>query len=264
MSRLRDWLAEPSIRGVDPDSPQYTIAHREILRRKRVLRTLYVRFYQQCYAADHQYFGTCPGLRLEIGSGAGLIKEVFPDVLTSDLKPLPFIDLVARSEDLPLRDESLRAIYAINVFHHLPRPRQFFAEALRVLHPGGGVVLIEPHYGLTARILFKYLHPRENYDLNPPTWERMGSVGPMANANQALSYVVFVRDRTTLSREFPQLELLQDEPHTHLLYVLSGGLNFKQLVPNALTGAVVSLERWLSPLNSLLAIQHTVVLRKRL
>jgi SAM-dependent methyltransferase len=260
---LRNYLIEPAVRNLDPDSARFTVAHRDVLRQKAILRRLFVRFYHECRALDEQWFRDCPGLRLEIGSGSSFFKEVFPDVLTSDLKPLPFVDLAARAESLPFDDGSVRAIYAINVFHHLPQPRSFLRELQRVLHAGGGVVMIEPYYGPFARMLFKRLHASEGFDMAAPHWETEQTLGAMSNANQALSYIVFTRDRETLCREFPQLEVSLDRPHTHLSYILSGGLNFRQLVPNWAASPVELAEWLLSPLNRLLAIQHTIVLRKK-
>ena len=260
---MRRWLTEPKVRELDPDAPEYTLAHRDVLRNKPLLRRLFEGFYRECRRMDERYFRDSPGKRLEIGSGSSFFKEVFPDVLTSDIKPLPFVDYVARAETLPFEDNSLRAIYAINVFHHLPNPRLFFKELERVLHPGGGVVMIEPYYGPIARFLFKRLHASEGYEMNVSAWETEANVGAMSNANQAMSYVVFVKDRKIFEREFPGLEILIDRPHTHLLYLLSGGVNFRQLVPDAFGPIVVAIERLLTPLNPLIAIQHTIVLRKK-
>ena len=53
---------------------------------------------------------------------------------------------VCRGEALPFSDGSVRALYGINVFHHLPSPRDFFRELVRVLGSGGGAVLIEPYH----------------------------------------------------------------------------------------------------------------------
>jgi SAM-dependent methyltransferase len=262
-SSFRRWITEPAVRDLDPDSAAQTGAHREVLRNKPLLRQLFQSFYRECRRMDERFFGDCPGKRLEIGSGSSFLKEIFPDVLTSDIKPLPFVDHVARAEKLPFDDESLRAIYAINVFHHLPSPRLFFQELERVLHPGGGVVMIEPYYGPVARILFKRLHTSEGYEMNVPAWESSSTMGAMSNANQALSYVVFVRDREVFQDQFPALELMLDRPHTHLRYILSGGVNYRQLVPNLFGPLLVAAESLLAPLNSLLAIQHTIVIRKK-
>ena len=258
ISALRSWLIEPAVRRLDPDAPDFTVAHRNVLRTKPMLRRLFERFYRECRQADEEYFGDCPGLRIEIGSGSSFFKEIYPDI-----KPLPFVDLAARAESLPVAAGSVRALYAMNVFHHLPEPRLFFQELLRVLHPGGGVVMIEPYYGLFARMLFRNMHASEGFDMTAPSWDAQQFTGPMSNANHALSYIVFVRDHEQFQREFPQLELVQDRPHTHLTYLLSGGVNFRQLAPDCAAGTVEFTERALTPLSPLIAIQHTVVLRKK-
>src|SRR5687768_9471234 len=154
-----------------------------------MLRHLFADFYARCRALDEKYF-TTPGLRIEIGSGSSFMKEIYPDVITSDIKQLPFLDLVCMGEALPFEDASVRALYGINVFHHLPAPRDFFRELLRVLGSGGGAILIEPYHGPVARRVFSGLHASETFDTEAPSWET-NSTGPMSAANQALSYIVF-------------------------------------------------------------------------
>jgi SAM-dependent methyltransferase len=259
---LRRLLMEPRVRDLDLDSPESAVAHRAVLQEKTMLRELFESFYRDFRAMDQRYFGSATGRRLEIGSGASFMAQIFPDVITSDVKRLPFVDCVARAEQLPFPASSLRAVYAINVFHHFPQPRAFLRELSRVLSPGGGAVLIEPYYGPAARLLFKSLHQTEGFDPAGP-WDTPAQSGPMSNANQALSYIVFKRDRRIFEQEFPGLILEVDRPHTHLLYLLSGGVNFRQLVPDGLTPLIKLAERVLAPLNPLLALQHTIVLRKR-
>jgi SAM-dependent methyltransferase len=263
ISRLRDWLIDPTLKSYDVDSPEFSIAHHQIVQRKVILRQLFERFYKECRDRDLRYFGDCPGVRLEIGSGAGIMKRVFSDVITSDIKCLPFIDIVLAAERLPFPDNSLRAIYAVNVFHHLPKPRVFFEEVLRVLHPGGGVVLIEPFYGPVASWVFRNLHKCESFEPAAPNWEFLDEMGPASNANQALSYVIFKRDRNTFEREFPRLDVVLDSPHTHVWYVVSGGVNFRQMLPDRLGSLAEFADRVLSPFNRWIALQHTIVLRKK-
>jgi len=262
IERVRDFLKEPAIDGLDPDSSEFTAAHRAVLRNKALVRRLFGGFYRSCRQIDLEYFGATEGRRLEIGSGSSFCQELYPDVLTSDLKVLPFVDFAARAEQLPFADNTLRAIYGINVFHHLPDPRAFLREASRVLAPGGGVVLIDPFHGPLAQVLFTRLTASEGFEMDAPRWENDGIAGPMSNANQALSYIVFTRDRTIFEREFPELRIVRSSPHTHLLYLLSGGVNFRQLVPDWCGGLLVAAERVLSPLNGLLALQQTIVLQK--
>jgi len=256
-------LLEPLVRNLNPDSPDFALAHREVLRRKVLLRRLFEDFYRDCRALDVTSFGACPGLRIEIGSGSSFFSDVFPDVLASDVKALPFLDFVGRAEALPFRANSVRALYAINVFHHFSRPREFFRELIRVAAPGGGAVLIEPYFGPFARWVFRRLHSSEGFEPEVRSWDAEDGRGPMSKANQALSYVVLVRDRAIWEREFPELELLLDRPHTHLAYLASGGVNFRQLVPTWCGPALRWTEEVLCPLNSILALQHSIVLRKR-
>lgn len=263
IGRLRNWLTDPAVRVQDIDGVGASLAHRLALERKPILRQLFERFYRECRAMDAQYFADVPGLRLEIGSGAGIIKTVYPDVITSDVKVLPFVDVVLEGEAIPFPARSVRAIYAINVFHHLPNPRLFFREIVRVLHPGGGIVLIEPFHGPLARLMFRNLHATEGFDPDASAWEAQAPVGPMSRANQALSYIVFTRDRRILLDEFPDLEVVVDRPHTHLWYVVSGGVNFRQLVPDSFLPLVKLVEQLLAPFGRWLALQHTVVVRRR-
>ena len=258
---LRRFLLEPRLVGLDVDSDEFSVAHRQVLMSKPMLRDLFASFYRRCRDMDERHLSG-DGLRLEIGSGSSFMKHVYPDVITSDIKQLPFLDLVYRGEALPFANGSVRAIYGINVFHHIPRPRDFFRELVRVLRPGGGIVLIEPYYGLVARRLFAGLHATETFDMQTPGWET-ASTGPMSAANQALSYIVFKRDLAEFNREFPELSLVADDPHTHLRYVLSGGVNFRQLVPDLLAPVVTATEWALSPLARVLALQHTLVITRR-
>src|SRR5688500_15727270 len=171
ISRLRNWLLDPAVKSLDVDDTDFSIAHRQVLMRKRILQELFVRFYKTCRWLDEKYFMDAPGRRVEIGSGSSIIKEVFPEQITSDIKPLPFVDVVFRAENMPFREESTRSIYAINVFHHLSEPRVFFRELQRTVSRGGGAIFVEPYYGPVARWLFPRLHQSEGYELEVQSWD---------------------------------------------------------------------------------------------
>jgi ubiquinone/menaquinone biosynthesis C-methylase UbiE len=53
----------------------------------------------------------------------------------------------ARAEALPWRDQTFDRIFCVNALHHFSDRDRFFAEARRVLRPGGGVLTIgkDPH-----------------------------------------------------------------------------------------------------------------------
>jgi ubiquinone/menaquinone biosynthesis C-methylase UbiE len=53
----------------------------------------------------------------------------------------------ARAEDLPWRDATFDRLFCVNALHHFADRGRFFAEARRVLKPGGGLLTIgkDPH-----------------------------------------------------------------------------------------------------------------------
>jgi ubiquinone/menaquinone biosynthesis C-methylase UbiE len=53
----------------------------------------------------------------------------------------------ARAEDLPWRDATFDRVFCVNALHHFADREKFFAEARRVLKPGGGLLTIgkDPH-----------------------------------------------------------------------------------------------------------------------
>ena len=90
------------------------------------------------------------------------------------------------------------------------------------------------------------------------------ATGSMEGANQALSYIVFVRDRTVFERGHPGLELVRSQPLDNWVrYLLSGGLNFRQLVPSRSERALKAIEQALHPARRALALHHVIVLRRR-
>ena len=85
----------------------------------------------------------------------------------------------------------------------------------------------------------------------------------MSLANQALSYVVFRRDRARFEAEFPGLEIVEERPHSHVAFLASGGVNFRALAPAWAMGALEAVEDALRPLDRWLALQQLIVLRRR-
>jgi hypothetical protein len=132
-----------------------------------------------------------------------------------------------------------------------------------VLAPGGGVVLIEPYYGPLASVVFRRLFTSEGFDKQMRGWQS-AAAGPMVGANQALSYVVFKRDREQFDRELPGLEIVASFPlGNYVRYLLSGGLNFRQLAPTLSVPVLQAVEAVLRPLRNVLALHHVIVLRRR-
>ncbi|WP_204250023.1 class I SAM-dependent methyltransferase [Rhodoferax koreensis] len=262
MRWLLDRLADPSLRGMNVDSTDRLSMHGAMLQRKRMLREVFTEFHHLFERLDRRFLsGT--GLRIELGAGVAPMRESYPDVISTDVVAGPHLDRVLDALAMDLPDHSVRVFFGQNCFHHFPDPDRFFDELQRVLTPGGGAVILEPYYGPFAGMLFKRLFRTEGFDKSAPGWQTDAS-GPMNGANQALSYLVFVRDREAFLRRHPGLEIVHHEVlPNYLKYLLSGGLNFRQLLPDGATGLVEFAQRCLSPMNRWLSLHHVVVIRKR-
>jgi SAM-dependent methyltransferase len=262
-SWLHRLLLEPKIIGVDVDSPERMVAHREILEEKPVLKNVFHDFHHQIMRLDEKYFDGGEGLRIELGAGVCPIKESYPDVLSTDVVPSDGLDRVIDAQNMDVDDCSVRAIYGQNCFHHFPDPSRFFEELQRVLVPGGGAILIEPYHGPVGSFLFKRLFSSEGFDKHADSWVTEVD-GPMNGANQALSYLVFKRDRAKFEKKFDRLEIVCDKPlNNYIRYLLSGGLNFRCLAPRVLERPIRFVELLLKPLSRLLALHYIIVIRRK-
>jgi SAM-dependent methyltransferase len=262
---LLNLLLEPKLQGIDLQGFERIALHAEILAKKPLIREVFRDFYDTSISLDRIYFDDVEGYLIELGAGTSLFKKYYSGVISTDVQPAPQLDAVIDAQDMNLRDESVRAVFAINCFHHFANPCKFFDELLRVLKPGGGCVLIDPYFGLLSRILYKRLFSSEAYDCSARDWGYCADhTEKSARPNQALTYVVFFRDRAKFDALFPQLEIVHSRVlPNYIRYLLSGGLNFRQVVPSFLTPFLRKLEVALLRLAPIFGLHHVVVIRKR-
>jgi SAM-dependent methyltransferase len=251
-------LRLPESRGLtNLDDPAATILHGRIIRRKPFLFRLYREFYRRLRSG----LGVVGhgSTVIELGSGGGFIKDVIPSAVTSDILPVPDVDLRFSVERMPFGDASVDAFLMINVFHHVKEPRAFLEELDRALKPHGKVLMIEPANTVWGRFVSSRFH-HEDFD-TAAGW-RIDGDGPLSQANGALPWIVFRRDRALFQREFPGLRIAAIEPHTPFKYLISGGLSFRQLLPGGCYRLVDGVERLLRPFNRWLGMFYYVALSK--
>jgi SAM-dependent methyltransferase len=242
-------------------TPADVIAERGVIWTERpLLREVYRR---ALAAIGHEL---APGARtVEIGGGSGMAREFLPELLVTDLVATPHVDVVADAVRLPFAAGSVDNLIGIDCLHHLPRPSLLFAEATRLLRPGGRLVLIEPYISPASRIVFALAHPEPvDLDADPlPSAEQpvFAGSGPFA-ANQAIPTLLFFRHRARLAARFPELHLRTCRRLSTVAYPLSGGFSGPTWVPHWAEGAVWALERLSTPLAPLLAFRLLVTLER--
>jgi len=79
----------------------------------------------------------------------------------------PIVVVRGRAESLPWRDGSFDRLFCINALHHFADRAAFFAEAVRVLRPGGALLSIgkDPHAGVDDWWVYDYFEETRAIDL---------------------------------------------------------------------------------------------------
>ncbi len=238
------------------DDPKTTLAHRDIILNKPFLKRLYQDWYD-VFIKESRAVGK--GIYLEIGSGGGFLKDVFPEVVTSDILDLPVVDKVFSAEQLPYKENELGSIMMLNVFHHIPKPYLFLKEAERCLVKGGKIIMVEPANSALGRFIYKRFH-HEPFDEKGGREIEAGN--PLSNSNQALPFIYFERDTGQFKKDYPSLKIKKIQYHTPFMYVLSGGVSRSAMFPYFMYGFFKGIEKLLSPLQRQLGLFCTVIIEK--
>ena len=245
------------------DCPSTTLRRAELIQGKSFLRAFYEDAYDFFRHSSESTHFALDGRLLEIGSGAGFLKKVISNVITSDYLDIPTVDLPQCSAlDLPFGQGELSAIFLLDVLHHLSDLDAFFDEAIRVIQPGGIVAMVEPANTLLSRSISRRFH-NEAFDPLVSEWKLPSGGGPLSSANGAFPWVAFVRDRKRFEDRFPKLRLELLEPFGPLLYPLSGGVGrTNQFLPGCLLPSVRVMESLLSPFTRWLGFFYRIILRR--
>jgi SAM-dependent methyltransferase len=200
---------------------------------------------------------------LELGSGGGFFRDFAPHAITSECVDVPGIDRTVDACRIKeyFADESLDAIAGFNVFHHLPDAAGLLTGASRVLRRGGRLCLVEPWFTPIGQWFYRAIH-HEPSILDPNDWSIVGE-GRLGGANSRLPTSVFRDSRERFAREFPELEIVKQEPFHKWLYLASGGLRLNTRVPRALAKGLVALDRRLQVGNRLTGLFALIVVERR-
>jgi SAM-dependent methyltransferase len=239
--------------------------HRRAFAKNPALRACYARWYAILRdALPARALGPC----LELGSGPGFAAEFIPELALTDIVQAPWHAGRVSAEALPYGDGEVGALLLFDVLHHVAAPGRFFAEATRVLRPGGRVILLEPYIGPLSWLIYHYFHP-ELVDLSADPLAdaadpRPGDRDPFVS-NQAIPTLLFCRrGARAFTTRFPKLAVVRRERLAGVAYPASGGLSHRPLLPMPLWRALFALENLLpEPVFRLLGFRLLVVLERR-
>lgn len=225
-----------------------TRENRARLKQNNNLRYWYASLYRELFA-DVQ---DLPHKRiLEIGSGASPLKEFIPQILTSDVLSLDYVDFVFDCHEIAdfdrIADHSLDIVTLTNVLHHLRDPLLFLQRVTHKLNDGGQVFIAEPYFSLVSYPIFKFLHP-ENTDFNIANPSLTQIDGPLTTSNQAIPYMLFFtrpdwRRRLSLYYDLAQTRIAY---FSSVSYMMSGGISRQLPVPQWLYQAWFGIDHVLA------------------
>ncbi len=206
---------------------------------------------------------------LEIGSGTSPLKRFHPNVVTSDVLELDYLDLVFDCHEIDklvrIQDNSLDVITLTNVLHHLKSPIEFLNAAAAKLKPGGKVIATEPYFSMLSSFIFKYLHHEPvGFRISKPELDEVE--GPLASANIALPWLIFYQRRDWLERlnENYNVGSLLVRPFSALSYMMTGGISRKLPIPGLLYRVMFPIDLALSRhFPSLCASFFTLIMTRR-
>ena len=174
---------------------------------------------------------------LEVGSGTSPLKQFLPNIITSDVLDLDYLDLVFDCHEIDkldaIKDNSIDVVTLTNVLHHLKRPIAFLNRAADKLKSGGKVIATEPFFSVLSAPIFKYLHHEPvDFRISEPELEKVK--GPLASANIALPWLIFFRRPEWLERLSENFDVatLSARPFSALSYMATGGISRTLPVPH--------------------------------
>ena len=204
---LKKHYGHPLVGQLDIDSAGAVTVHHRIILENPLLR----RYYASMYRYFQEKEKTVEDLNfssLEIGCGGGFIKEYLPGVITSDVVAADWVDRVEDASSLNFGPNSLKAIYANGVLHHIKDPVGCLSEIERVLAPGGVFVCNEPSSTRLGYFMNRHFH-HEATDRDVCEWNAgiPDQSGRLSGANMALPYIIFRRDAALFAKRFPNLKI---------------------------------------------------------
>lgn len=170
------------------------------------------------------------GRTLEVGAGAGLMKELWGEGLeATDILETPWIDFTMDAQRMHLPDATYDNVLCIDALHHFEDPHAFIDEAARVAKDGGRLLFLEPWITPLSRLVYGMAHHERVYfkAYQHPDAARSD---PWAG-NMAVPKMIFQIERASWPARHPEWKPLLLKPFSVLDFQVAGGFKSWSLAP---------------------------------
>lgn len=204
-----------------------------------------------------------PGKTLEVGGGAGLMKEVWKGpLLTTDLILTPWSDMQLDAQDMNFKENTFSNILCIDALHHFPDPHQFLDSAASVLPDHGRVLMIEPWITPVSRFYYRLLH-HERVCFKEYHGSAPGEKDPW-DGNMAIPTMIFQRELKAWETRHPELRIVHFQPFSFFDFQFAGGFKKWALVRSpTLYSFLLSCDRRLGFLMRWIAFRAMIIIERR-
>jgi hypothetical protein len=228
---------------------------------KPLLRQIYLEFYLRIASHINKNLS---GKIVEIGSGAGNLKIVIPQAITTDLFANPWIEQTESAYKLSFQDKSVSHLILFDVFHHLEYPGTALKEFHRVLTVGGKIIIMEPCVSILGILVYGGFHHEPLGMYREICWE--------IPVDKRIEDTIYYAAQANASRIFGSRKYADRlvnwrmagmTKFSALSYIASGGYSHNQLYPDKAYPFVKSFEKILDLFPSIFATRLMIVLEKQ-
>ncbi len=168
---------------------------------------------------------------LEVGCGAGFSQDFIRkdcNLTLTDFPNNPWIHKKVDAMDTKFPDSSFDVVFCSNMIHHIPYPKKFFNEMIRILKPDGFLLIQDINTSIMMRILLRVLRrgtwifKQDIYSLEQSSTDE----NDLWDENCAIPSLLF-DDYRKFKKHFPQLEMVYHKYSEFFIFPLSGGVTIK-------------------------------------
>jgi len=166
---------------------------------------------------------------IEFGSGAGHSRFYLGkyNYITTDIRNLPWLDKSEiNAEESGFPDTYFDYIILMNVLQHLNRPAAFFREALRILKPGGKLIVFEPYSSFSFRMalgIIGHEHCNDKADVLSDGYCLENEARNFWDGNNSTGKILFRNDEK-FREKFAEFEIVEKSYSEFFVFLNSGGV----------------------------------------